>query len=217
MNRATRVTVGTLGVTLGIAGMDHGFFEMLQGSISTPGLFVQAIGPANRMWVYGTEDAFTLIPNFLITGIFAMVLSLIVMIWCIGFIHKKNGAHIFILLCVLLFLVGGGVAQVVGFILVWAMATQINSPLTGWRNALPESARKRSSPFWLFLLVIGSLLFLIALEIAIAGFVPGVNDPMQKQYICWSFLAVALVAYLLSFIAGLARDIQTKNNGARIT
>ena len=210
MNRATRIIVSTLGVTLGIAGIDHGFFEVLQGNVPTPGLFVQAIGPANRMWVYGTEDAFTLIPNFLITGIFAMILSLIVMIWCIGFIHKKNGPRIFILLCVLLFLVGGGVAQVVGFILVWAMATQINSPLTWWRKALSESLMNRLSSSWLFFLAIGSLLFLIALEIAIAGFVPGANNPMQKQYICWSLLGVALVAYLLSFIAGFAYDIRAK-------
>ena len=150
MNRAQRIIVSTLGVTLGIAGIDHGFFEVLQGNVPTPGLFVQAIGPANRMWVYGTEDAFTLIPNFLITGIFAMILSLIVMIWCIGFIHKKNGPRIFILLCVLLFLVGGGVAQVVGFILVWAMATQINSPLTWWRKALSESLMNWLSSSWLF-------------------------------------------------------------------
>ena len=61
-----------------------------------------------------------------------------------------------------------------------------------------------------FLLAIGSLLFLIALEIAIAGFVPGANNPMQKQYICWSLLGVALVAYLLSFIVGFAYDIRAK-------
>jgi hypothetical protein len=210
MNHATRIIVSTLGVALGIVGMDHGLFEMLQGNISTPGSFVQAIGPANRMWVYGTEDAFTLIPIFLITGILAMTLSLIIMIWSIGFIHKKNGSHIFIVLCVFLFLVGGGVAQVVMFIPVWAVATQLNSPLTWWRKALSESVRKRLSPLWLFFLATGSLLFSIALEIAIAGFVPGINNPMQKQYICWSLLSVALVTYLLSFIAGFAYDIQAK-------
>ncbi len=162
------------------------------------------------MWVYGTEDAFTLIPNFLITGILAMTLSLAIMIWCIRFIHKKNGPRIFILLCFLLFLVGGGVAQVVGFILVWAMATQINSPLTWWRKTLPESARRRLAPMWPFSLTISSLLFLMALEIAIAGFVPGVNNPEQKQYTCWLLLGVALGAYLLTFVAGFAYDIQAK-------
>jgi hypothetical protein len=213
MNRATRIIVSTLGVTLGIAGIDHGFFEALQGNAPTPGLFVQAIGPANRMWVYGTEDAFTLVPNFLLTGILAIILSFAIMIWSIRFVHKKNGSRVFILLCILLFLVGGGVAQAVGFILAWAMATQINSPLTWWRKALSENVRKRLSPLWLFFLGIGSLLFLIALEIAIAGFVPGINNPMQKQYICWSLLGLALAAYLLSFIAGFAHDIQAKRMG----
>jgi len=213
MNRTTRIIVSTLGVTLGIAGIDHGFFEALQGNVPTPGLFVQAIGPANRMWVYGTEDAFTLVPNFLLTGILAIILSFAIMIWSVGFVHKKNGSRVFILFCILLFLVGGGVAQAVGFILVWAMATQINSPLTWWRKALSENARKRLSPLWLFFLGIGSLLFLIALEIAIAGFVPDINNPMQKQYICWALLGLALAAYLLSFIAGFAHDIQAKRMG----
>src|SRR5208283_296635 len=85
MNRATRIIVSTFGVTLGIAGIDHGFFEALQGNVPTPGLFIQAIGPASRMWVYGTEDAFTLVPNFLLTGILAIILSLAIMIWSIGF------------------------------------------------------------------------------------------------------------------------------------
>ena len=162
------------------------------------------------MWLYGTEDAFTLVPNFLLTGILAIILSIAIMIWSIGFVHKKNGSRVFILLCVLLFLVGGGVAQAVGFIIAWAAATQISGPLTWWRKVLPESAQMWLAPLWPFFLTFGSLLFLMALEIAIAGFVPGVNDPMQKQYICWSLLGVALVAYFFSFIAGFAYDIQAK-------
>jgi hypothetical protein len=140
MKRATKIIVSIMGTGLGIAGMDHGFFEAPHGNTPTSGLFIQAIGPANRLWVYGTEDAFTLIPNFLITGILATTLSIADMIWFIGFVHKKNGSRIFILLCVLLFLVGG-VAQVVMFILAWAVATQINSPLTWWRKALPRKTR----------------------------------------------------------------------------
>ncbi len=207
MNRAIRIVVATLGVALGIAGMDHGFFEALQGNIPTPGLFVQAIGPANRMWIYGTEDAFTIIPNFLITGILAMTISLFLMMWAIGFIHMKNGVPIFILLCVLLFLAGGGVAQTFMFIPAWVVANQVNSPLTWWRKIFPKSLR-RLAPLWRLFLTIGSLLFLIALEIAITGFVPGVNNPDQKQYICWSLLGVAFGAYLLSFLTGFAFDSQ---------
>jgi hypothetical protein len=54
----------------------------------TGGLIVHAIGEQNRMWVYGTEDAFTLIPNFLITGVAAIVVSVLIAVWSVGFVHK---------------------------------------------------------------------------------------------------------------------------------
>jgi hypothetical protein len=113
MNRATRAIVATLGVIFGISGMGHGFFEVLQGYSSTNGLIIDAIGKANRIWAYGNEPAFTIIPNFLITGIATMIVGLAAIIWSICFLHKKNGSLIFLLLFILLFLVGGGIAQVV--------------------------------------------------------------------------------------------------------
>ena len=57
-------------------------------------------------------------------------------------------------------------------------------------------------------LVAAVLLFLIALEIAISGFVPGVNDPKQILIICWSMLGVGLGILLLAFVAGFAHDIE---------
>ncbi len=208
MNRATRFIVSTLGVLLGISGMNHGFFEALQGNTPTNGLIIQAIGPAHRMWLHGTEEAFTIVPNFLITGLLAMLVSLVIMIWSVGFVHRKNGPLVFVLLCILLFLVGGGIGQVVFFTVAWAFATQINQPLIWWRRVLSENWRGALAKLWPGTLTVGSLLFLMALEIAIAGFVPGMNDPEQKLYLCWSFLVGALAMILLSFVAGFAQDIQ---------
>ena len=115
MNRATRTNVATLGTIFGISGMSHGFFEILQGSVPTDGLFISAIGEAQKMWPHGDEPAFTLIPNFLLTGIAAMIVGLTIIIWSLGFVHKKNGPTVFILLFILLLVVGGGVAQILFF------------------------------------------------------------------------------------------------------
>ena len=101
---ATRFIVATLGVLFALGGIDHGFFETLQGYTPTSGLIVQAIGVHNRMWVYGTEDAFTLIPNFLVSGIAAISVSLLITVWSIGFVHKKHGSLIFLCLFIALFL-----------------------------------------------------------------------------------------------------------------
>ena len=208
MNRATRSIVTTLGVLLGISGMNHGFFEALQGYIPTPGLIVQAIGSANRFWVHGTEEAFTIVPNFLITGLLAIMVGVAIIVWSIRFVHQKNGSRIFILLCILLFLVGGGIGQIIFFTLAWAVATRINRPLTGWRKILPERVRKALSTIWPVSLAVGSLLFSFALEIAIFGFVPGVADPEQRLYICWGLLGISLVTFFLTIVSGFAQDIQ---------
>ncbi len=208
MNRATRIIVSALGVILGISGMNHGFFETLQGNTPTNGLIIQAIGDAQQMWLHGTEEAFTIIPNFLLTGILAIVVGLAIMVWSAGFVHQKHGPSIFILLFVLLFLVGGGIGQIVFFLPTWAVSTRINKPLTWWRKVLPENVRRVLAKLWPVSLVAGLLCFLIALEIAVFGFIPGVTDPEQKLYICWSFLGAGLGTFLLTFVAGFAHDIQ---------
>ena len=214
MNHTTRTIVSILGAFFAIGGIDHGLFEILQGNVPTHGLFIQAIGLANRFWIYGTEDAFTLIPNFLLSGILAIIFSLAIMVWLVGFIQSKRGPSVFFLLFVCLFLVGGGVGQVFFFLPAWAVATRINKPLTWWRKVLPEATRKVLAGLWPASLAIGLLCFLVALEIAIFGFVPGVNNPDLKNYICWSILAAGLVAILFTFVAGFARDIQNTKNGA---
>ena len=71
MNRTTKTIISYLGLMLALGGIDHGIFETLQGFTPTPGLVIQAIGPLERYWVHGSEEAFTIIPNFLVTGILA--------------------------------------------------------------------------------------------------------------------------------------------------
>ncbi len=204
---STRVIVSTLGVLFALGGIDHGFFETLQGNTPTGGLLIHAIGERNRMWAYGTEDAFTLIPNFLITGIAAIVVSLLIIVWSVGFVHKKYGSLVFLLLFILLFLIGGGVAQTVFFTLAWALSTRINKPLTWLRAVFPESVRGVLAKLWLWFLIAFTLLACIALEIAVVGYVPGMNDPKLALYICWSILGVGLGILLLAFVSGLAHDL----------
>jgi len=121
INHATRVTAATLGVILGIGGMGHGFFEVLQGNTPTGGLVISAIGEADRMWAYGNEPAFTVIPDFLITGIAAMIVGLAIIAWSAGFLYRKSGPLVFLSLFILLFLVGGGIGQVLFFTIGWGL------------------------------------------------------------------------------------------------
>ena len=207
MNKATRIIVATLGSIFGLSGMSHGFFETLQGNVPTGGMFIAAIGEAQIMWEHGSEYAFSLIPNFLITGIVAMLVSLTIIVWSIGFIHKKHGSIILFSLFVLLFLVGGGVAQIVFFPFICLVASRINKPLNWWRKVLPVRIRKPLGKLWPWCLAIGSILFVFALQTAITGFVPGMSDPDKILSVVMLCLGLEAIILPLTFISGFAHDI----------
>jgi hypothetical protein len=167
---ATRVAASTSGILVGVVGMEHGFFEILQGNVRPGGLVIEAIGPAQRFWELGTEPAFTIIPNMLITGILAVVVGLLVVIWAGAFIDRKYGPPVMMLLSIALFLVGGGFAPLVLAVLPVAAAAGINRPLTWWRRHLPPKLRGFLAGLWAWPLIIFALLCLFAIELAIFGY-----------------------------------------------
>lgn len=207
MNNATRINVAILGTIFGISGMDHGFFEVLQGNVPTDGGFIFAIGEAQKMWPYGDEAAFTLIPNFLLTGLSAMIVGLAVIIWSLGFVHKRNGPTVFILLFMLLLLVGGGVAQILFFPFLWLVSTRIHQPLAWWRKVLPVGVQEFLARLWPWSLAISAALMVLALIIATTGFVPAVKDPETVLSIMLFCLGMEVIGFPLTFISGFAHDI----------
>lgn len=210
VNAATRAVVSTLGVLVGIGSIDHGLLECLQGFNPTPGLIVNALGPGYRWtaWTEGGEPAFTLIPNFLVTGIVATLLGVFMIVWSLRFIQSAHGPGVFLVLGISSFLTGGGVAQVVLFALTWGVGTRILAPLTFSRRLIPPVVRPALGRFWPWTLAASVLSFLVALEIAVFGYAPGVSAQIDLQHICWSFLAVALTLYLFSVVSGFAHDIE---------
>lgn len=210
MNRATKTIVATIGVILALAGLDHGIFEILQGNTPTGSLIIQAIGPDQQLWQYGTEEAFTLLPTYLLTGLVTVSLSLALIVWSVWFVHKNHGATVLGLLFVGLFLFGGGIAAQVLFApFVWAAATRIHKPLPWWRKVLPEGIRPALACLWPFTLALGSLSFLVGLFIAITGYVPGQSNPEVIINICWAFVFIGgLGSYLVTFVAGFSSDIE---------
>ena len=209
MNLTTRINVVVMTIVLAVSGMlAHGFFEVLQGNKPTDGLIIQAIGPEQQMWLYGTEEAFSLVPNFLVTGLLAMGASLALIVWAAGFVHKRHGPLVLLLLFVLLFLVGGGIAQVLFFVPLCAASTRINKPLTWWRRVLPERLRPVLAKLWPWFLTTAAVLFLLGLAISITGFFPGLTDPDQILNADWLILLLGGLFFFLAFVAGFARDIQ---------
>jgi hypothetical protein len=218
-NSGARAVAAALGVCVGVSGLDHGFFETLQGNMPTPGLIVQAIGPSQRMWVYGTEEAFTLIPNFLVTGLLAMVVGLLTIIWSIRYLDRPNGALVLLGLGALMFLVGGGIGMVVFLLAGWLVARRIHRPLTWVPSRLPASVGSVLSRSWPAFLVAGLALYAFALEVAIVGFVPGVSDPDQALTICWLALLGTLASMGIALVgASVEPSVKTSaRHGVRAT
>ena len=207
---ATRVIATTVGIIFGFSGINHGFFEFLQGSMPTNGPIIQAIGEAQRFWVLGTEEAFTFLPTFLISGVISMILGLAIIVWSLWFIQTKYGRKVFLALFVLLFLCGGGIGQVVFFIPAWAFATRIDKPLTWWKKALPRSLWPGLSKLWMVTLVLASAASLFGLEIAIFGYLPGVFNPERIQNTALLLILASAILYVLSFIAGIGHELSKR-------
>jgi len=195
-NQSTRLYVTIQGVLGGLAGMIHGFAEILQGNRPTEGQWLVTVG------------AFTLIPNYLATGIAAMLVGLCVLVWTLGFIHTKHGATVFLILATALFLVGGGVMQVLFFLIAWGVATQIRQPLTWWRKTLSAGFCQQLAKGWRLNFAAGYFFFFVAIVIWLVLTPPGAEykDPLS-QYILWICLFISSIFQVLTIVSGFARDI----------
>lgn len=205
---ATQVIAATVGVIFGFAGFNHGFFEFLQGNRPTDGLVIQAIGEGQRFWELGTEEAFTILPNFMISGLLSMILGLIIIIWSLRGLQTKHGPTVFLLLFVLLFLTGGGIGQVAFFLPAWAFARHMDQPPTSWKRVLPSRTWSFLSALWPLTLILASILILIGLEIAIFGYFPGITEPESIQNTGLLFVFASAILYIVSFIAGFGHELR---------
>jgi len=205
---ATRMVASTLGVFGGLMSMEHGFFETLQGNHSPNSIIIDAIGNQANSAFQGSEPALTIIPNFLVTGILAMIVSPIVIVWAAKFIQRKNGVFFLILLSTILFLFGGGLAPLLILVIASAVATRINKPLTFWRVHLSGNAGRFLAKLWPYPFIVVFLPSLINVQNAIFGNFFGLNIP-NFSAILFLFIFGLL---LLSVVSGFAYDIQKKTD-----
>jgi len=152
MRRATRIVATAFGFIAGIAGLEHGYFEILQGSTRPLSLMFASMGSPcvpEKIW-NACEPAMTILPNFLITGILTIILGLLIMVWSTAFIQRKNGGLILIMLSVALLLFGGGFFPPIIGLIGGAAGIQINKPLVG----NPGSVTRFVAKLWPWPLVV---------------------------------------------------------------
>lgn len=210
-NRKTRITASVIGTLLGLAGIvNHGIFEILQGNTPTNGFYIEAIGEAHRFWLHGTEGAFTIIHNFLITGLCVIIAGIGIIIWSLRFTHVKRWATVFIFLMILLTLVGGGIGHILLYLPTWALATRMHKSLDWWERNMPARLRKLCSALWKYSLGATIISWLILMELGIFGYFPGQTDPDTILSIVYVFLFSSAILACITFICAFARDIEDR-------
>jgi hypothetical protein len=205
VNVATRRTVSALGAVFALAGIEHGIGEIRQGAVAPAALVFPSWPDAEAFRLLQGEPAMSLVPNLLVTGILAVVVSLLFLAWATLLVQRERAGLVLILLAVLMLLVGGGIFPPLIGLLLGAAATRLRAPLIWWRTHLPGGFRRRLAALWPWFLGADLIAWLsllpgVVLVSAVAG-----ADAVPVALL--STLLVAAFGFLpLALIAGLARD-----------
>jgi len=205
--RAVKATAAVFGVYAGILGMEHGYFETLQGNVAPKGLRIMAASPFELPFPFGHEPAMTVIPSFLLTGIAAIVVGLTIILWSAAFIETKHGAAVLLLLSVVLLLVGGGFGPMSLLIVACIGASRIDRPLTWWRTHLPANSRRVIAKTWIWWFA--AALLWVPTEFAAGRILNLKNDHSQTLSNLNLMLSYPLLGFFaLSLLSSFAHEIQ---------
>ena len=203
---AVKTTASIFGVYAGLLGIEHGFFETLQGNVAPKGLKIMAVSPFELPFPFGHEPAMTLIPNFLVTGIAAESVGLAIVVWSAAWVDKRYGAGVLILLSALLLLVGGGFGPISLLIVACIAASRIDKSMTWRRRLLPSGLRIVLALLWRWFLI-GSILY-VPFEFVLGQKLHLQNDHRQVlTNLNLMFTYPMLVLFALTLVAAFARKI----------
>jgi len=138
-----------------IVGFIHGVGEILQAGNQATSNLIYALDVADpaKVW-HGGLPAFTLIPDFLISGIITVLISIAIVIFANLLIESKYFTF-FPLIFIILFLFGGGfIPPFIGIISSAYYAIQKRSNMS---TKQPTLLRKQIAKLWIYL--IAALIF----------------------------------------------------------
>jgi hypothetical protein len=199
---AKRAMACIYGVYAGLLGMEHGYFETLHGNAVTLTTRIAAVLPPGLPFPFGDEPALTIIPNFLVTGLLAMLTGLIIVIWSGGFVQKKYGGLVLLLLSIILLLVGGGYAPISLLIVASISGIWINTSLARGSSRFALGVTHFLATLWPWFFVM--TLMWVPVEF-ILGYLFGLSMNLSVGL---SFPII--VPLFLSLLAGFAYDIHQR-------
>jgi hypothetical protein len=205
LNNSTRTVCTVFGILAGLVGMEHGIGAMLQGNVEPAGFIFESWPNSQAFEILAGEPAISVIPNYLVSGLFAILVSVGIIAWSARNLHGHRGGFALILQSILLLLVGGGFGPPLIGLIVGLNAIRINTPFRWWTRR-SRSARQILSVLWPW-----------SIGLAILGYLslfPGAV--LLSRFLEWEHESFVLVASLISFAAlfvsivfGRARDSLT--------
>jgi hypothetical protein len=199
---ASKIAARALGVYAGLVALEHGVAEILQGDVAPAGLIFNAIGPpceAETVW-HACLPAMTVLPSLLAAGVLTVAVSLIVIIWSIGFSHRKRGGLGLILLSIAMLLLGGGFVAPFTGLVAGATASSGGRSLAWLATRLPDRVLRGLAALWPWALVAVAIWFP-------AGWVLGhVFGRVMLSLSALLFLVFDLGLPVLTVLSGLACD-----------
>ncbi len=203
MTTATATTTRVFGTLAGLAGIEHGVGELLQGSVRPDGLTVLSWPDSEFFSIVSGEPALTVVPHLLLTGVLAILVSVTFIAWAlVAAGRRRSGAGLLVLSAVLLS-VGGGFGPPLLGALVGATAARAESVrLRPAHRRLPAARRLLAAtwPWALAAAIVAWLLLMPGLQILSTRF--GVHD----ERVVVAVIASAMGLLVLSLVSGLARD-----------
>jgi hypothetical protein len=199
------VVASVIGIFGGFLGFEHGIGEILHGNVEVKPGVILAWEPG-LPFPFGVEPAMTIVPNYLVTGILAVLMGLIVMVWSGWFIRRKYAGIVLYILAIPLLLFGGGFAPIWVLLFAGIAAFKIKSEFKVWKK-LSAGLRNILGAAWPWLLII---VFLWSAATVIFGQLNGMNNPGLKYdahvgpAMASGFIQLGMI--LLTVIAAMAHD-----------
>lgn len=126
---ATGTVVAVFGALAGLAGIEHGVGEMLQGSGPPPGWVIRSWPEHAAFEALGGEPALTVLPDLLVSGVVTVVVATALGAWAIVGVHRRHAGPLLLGLSLLLLAVGGGFGPpLLGIVLGLGAAWPVVSP-----------------------------------------------------------------------------------------
>ncbi len=215
---AARVTASTFGVLAGLGGIRHGIGEIRQGNVGTDGFSIESWTDGPVAEHFDGEPAFTVVPNMLATGVLAIGVSLLVIVWAGWFVDRRHGGLVLSLLSVAMLLLGGGVGPpVVGALAGWP-GSAIGDGLERRRHRWTGPLGDRLAPAWpwTYALATSNGIFLMVVSfVLITNFGLTNADLLLASFGASVILLVATTACAIARDVRRERDAEARLNAAR--